>query len=54
MQFTIPIRCIYQGTVTVEAESADEAAESVNKGNWQSEELHSLIDWEATGRPRTS
>ena len=54
MEYTIPIRCTYQGIVTVEAGSADEALDAANRGNWQSEELQSLIDWETTGKARAS
>jgi len=50
--FMVPIRFTHQGYAYVEAENAGEALHLINKGEWSSEDLFELVDWETTGAAR--
>lgn len=53
-EFVVPVRLTFSGHVYVWAESPEAALGSVNRGDWEHDELGSLQDWESTGPAKVS
>lgn len=46
----VPYRATVEGTTVVEAHTADEAREQVERGVFDLDAAQSIVDWEARGR----
>jgi glutamine synthetase type III len=48
-EYMVPVRLTFSGTVYIKADSEDEALELLNRGEWDTDEIRGLQDWEITG-----
>lgn len=50
--WVIPMEFVYRGDVVVRALTPEAAVERACNQEWESDDLHSLIDWGVLGSPR--